>query len=88
MTTDPHPYGSPYSRATYSHGCRCDRCKEANAEYMRDRRKNPKSSVVFHSRAQGIAAAQAAAWVRANHPEVWEQFLKEAKRRVRAASAT
>jgi hypothetical protein len=82
-----HPYNMPFTRATYNKGCRCPDCKQANSDYMKRHRKNPKSSVVFHSKAQGIAATQAAAWVRANHPDVWDQLLREAKRRVRAAES-
>lgn len=84
---DEHPYGSPYTRATYCHGCRCQRCKDANAAYMREKRQDKDSGVAINSKAQGIAATQAAAWVRANHPDVWEQMLREAKRRVRAAES-
>jgi hypothetical protein len=80
-----HPHGAPYTRATYTHGCRCQRCKDANAAYMREKRAEKNSGARFNSKAQGIASAQAAAWVRHNHPDVWDQLLKEAKRRVRAA---
>lgn len=83
----PHPHGAPYSRATYNNGCRCERCKEANSAYMRAKRKQKDPVVVFHSKAQGVATTQAAAWVRQNHPDVWEQILTEAKRRVRAAES-
>ena len=85
--SDEHPYGSPYTRATYCHGCRCQLCKDANAAYMREKRKDKDSGVAINSKAQSIAAGNAAAWVRANHPDVWDQFLREAKRRVRAAES-
>ena len=81
-----HPYGAPFTRATYTRGCRCELCKDANAAYMRQKRSEKDSGARFNSKAQGVASVQAAAWVRHNHPDVWDRLLKEAKRRVRAAA--
>jgi hypothetical protein len=59
--------------------CRCEECKTAAREYMRDYRKTEsgraRSRLYTH-----IATKRnnkAAAWVKENHPDVWEKICSE-----------
>lgn len=59
--------------------CRCEECKFAAREYMRQYRKTEtgRQKTRFYTHLQTKRNNRAAKWVRANHPEIWEQICKE-----------
>ena len=59
--------------------CRCDECRQAASEYMRQYRKTEsgraRSRLYTHISAK--RNSRAAAWIKENHPQVWEQICNE-----------
>jgi hypothetical protein len=59
--------------------CRCDECKTAAREYMREYRKTDsgreRSRLYTHIATK--RSNKAAAWVKENHPDVWEKICSE-----------
>lgn len=74
------------TRAAYAAGCGCDDCRRANTVYMRRRRRSGTSAAMeaANRRRQNVRRDLAERWVREHHPEVWAEFIDEARRRVAA----
>ena len=62
------------SASTYAAGCRCDGCRTANTDYIRERRR---AGLDPGSVAINRATSRAAKWVRDNHPDVWRQLVDD-----------
>lgn len=76
-----HVTGQPVNDSTYgNHRCRCDGCKAAHTEYQRayNHRTNG-----FESRVQTRATVIALAFLRENHPGMWETIRAEARQQIR-----
>lgn len=75
------------TRTSYLDGCGCDDCRRANTRYMARRRRGAGTEAAMeraNRRRQTIREALAVAWVREHEPEVWAEFIEEARRRVAA----
>jgi len=59
--------------------CRCEECKEAAREYMRKYRKTEsgRQKTRFYTHLSTKRNNRAAAWVRKNHPDIWQNICQE-----------
>ena len=61
------------------HRCRCDACRRANTDSMRDARQRRTPGTMRASRVSSRKAVLAAAWVSRNRPDVWAEIDRQAK---------
>ena len=79
------PHGT-YARYLHKRAsCRCDKCKEANAAYIRDYRRRTGARDV---RQQRIATREALRLFKRWHPDEWRRLLDEAYEAVMSDGAS
>lgn len=69
MTDSEHRASRSVSAATYKNGCRCAGCREAW---------RIASLTLSSHQAYQLARRRAGTWLRAHHPDEWEQLLAAA----------
>jgi hypothetical protein len=76
LSTLGHLPGRNISAGTYNAGCRCDACRHEARIYRNNRYKSGHDAA---KRSYSDASVAAAAWVRQNRPDVWNQLLVAAR---------
>lgn len=61
-------------------GCRCDQCRKAASEYMRQYRSTAKGKQTqrYYTVLGNKKAQLASQWIQQNRPDIWEMISKKA----------
>lgn len=79
MSNEPKPIKHGTYAAYTNKKCRCEECKTAAREYMRKYRKTDsgRTRSRLYTQITTKRNSRAAAWVRENHPDVWNTICSE-----------